>query len=99
MPNAGIYSLYRREAAALRGMPELDREIFGLDLGQSSDPAAVAVVRRVELPAGVVMPEEAEPEPVPEAEPAQKIYAKGSQQWLDQQTEATLRAFYAEREG
>jgi hypothetical protein len=44
MSNFGIWELYRERA--LGTLPE--REVLGVDLGQSRDPTAIAVVRRVE---------------------------------------------------
>jgi hypothetical protein len=91
MPNSGIFEFYREQAAALRGLPAPDREVVGVDLGQSRDPTAICVVRRVELPAGVRPPE---PEPVP-AEPAQDVkYAEGSMEWQAQQARAQKNAGY-----
>jgi hypothetical protein len=75
MASAGVYEYYRGLAGA--GVPE--REVVGVDLGQSRDPTAICVVRRVDIAAGIVPPEV---EPVPPAEPAPAItYAEGSAQW------------------
>jgi hypothetical protein len=57
MSDFGIFELYRRNAAALSGLPVPDREVVGVDLGQSRDPTAIAVVRRVEPAPGVAPPE------------------------------------------
>jgi hypothetical protein len=51
-----------------------DREVIGVDLGQSRDPTAICVVRRVEPMPGI-----APPEPARVAEVADEImYAEGS---------------------
>jgi hypothetical protein len=74
-PSAGIYEYTRQLVGA--ALPE--REVVGVDLGQSRDPTAIAVVRRVDVAAGIVLPE---PEAVPPAEPAPPMtYAEGSSQW------------------
>jgi hypothetical protein len=49
MPSFGIYELYRQWAGAAQ--PE--REVIGVDLGQSRDPTAICVVRRVDPFPGV----------------------------------------------
>jgi len=46
-PNQGIYEYYRQRAAALRGLAEPLTTVVGVDLGQSRDPTAIAVVQRV----------------------------------------------------
>ena len=45
---AGLLEYYRRQAAP-QGIPA-PRYFVGVDLGQSRDPSAVAVVRRVDYP-------------------------------------------------
>jgi hypothetical protein len=50
----------------------------GVDLGQSRDPTAIAIVRRVDEPA----PEDLVAMPAARNEP---IYAKGSLEWQRQQ--------------
>ena len=54
----GLLEYYARQAAPVRGIPA-PRYFVGVDLGQSRDPSAVAVVRRVDYPspAGVRDPE------------------------------------------
>jgi hypothetical protein len=82
-----MYELYRQRAGA--ALPE--REVIGVDLGQSRDPTAIAVVRRVDVAAGVPPPE---PEAVPAAEPAPAVaYAEGSSQWRQTQQEAARPGF------
>jgi hypothetical protein len=49
MPSFGLFELYRQKNAQRTGAMLRDREVIGLDLGQSSDPSAVCVVRRVEI--------------------------------------------------
>jgi hypothetical protein len=48
VPFSGLLDFYARQLAP-RGMPQ-PRYFVGVDLGQSRDPTAVAVVRRVEYP-------------------------------------------------
>jgi hypothetical protein len=50
------------------------RYFVGLDLGQSRDPTAIAVVRRVDPP-----------RPVPEDEKPKPNYAPGSVEWQEDQ--------------
>jgi hypothetical protein len=49
MAGAGFFELARQRAAAARGMAIGPRYFVGVDLGQSRDPTAIAVVRRVGL--------------------------------------------------
>jgi hypothetical protein len=46
-PSDGFFQLVRQQAAALRGEAEPLRTVVGVDLGQSRDPTAIAVVQRV----------------------------------------------------
>jgi hypothetical protein len=46
------WELYERESCRLQGIEVPDRQTIGVDLGQSRDPTAIAVVRRIELPTG-----------------------------------------------
>jgi hypothetical protein len=48
-PSDGFYQLVRAQAAALRGLAEPIRTVVGVDLGQSRDPSAIAIVQRVPL--------------------------------------------------
>jgi len=50
------------------------RYYVGVDLGQSRDPTAIAVVRRVDPP-----------RPVPEKEKPKPNYARGSVEWQEEQ--------------
>ena len=55
MPCWGIWEHYRR-LATCGGLTDPSRYIIGLDLGQSRDPSAVAIVRRIEINAGEMAP-------------------------------------------
>ena len=52
MSNAGIFRYYQKLAGAV--VPP--RDVIGVDLGQSRDPTAIAIVRRVADPDGLQMP-------------------------------------------
>jgi hypothetical protein len=52
MKNAGLFRYYQRLAGAVA-----PRDVIGLDLGQSRDPTAIAIVRRVEDRRGPAIPE------------------------------------------
>ena len=72
----GVFEATRQAAlGALAGEP---RYFVGVDLGQSRDPTAIAVVRRVGLT-----------DPAVAAEPGRKepVYAPGSLEWQRQQAE------------
>jgi len=72
--NAGWVFL---EAMRLRGMGSMASEpryYIGVDLGQSRDPTAIAVVRRVDPP-----------RPVPEHDKPKPNYAPGSLEWEEEQ--------------
>src|SRR5690349_16403892 len=72
--NAGWVFL---EAMRLRGMGSMASEpryYIGVDLGQSRDPTAIAVVRRVDPP-----------RPVPEHDKPKASYAPGSVEWGEEQ--------------
>jgi len=72
MASFAAYELMRRYALGSRA--DEPRYFIGLDLGQSRDPTAIAVVRRVELPTPV--PEDFYPKP---------NYAPGSVEWQEEQ--------------
>jgi hypothetical protein len=55
-------------------MPSEPRYFVGVDLGQSRDPTAIAVVRRVDPP-----------RPVPEDQKPKLNYAPGSLEWEEEQ--------------
>jgi hypothetical protein len=61
MSNHGLFEFYRRQNCSLAHLPAPDREVIGVDLGQSRDPTAICVVRKVEPVPGDAS---AEPEPV-----------------------------------
>jgi hypothetical protein len=87
MASAGVYEYYRNLAGA--GVPE--KTVLGVDLGQARDPSAIAVVRKIDIAAGVKPPE---PEAVPAAEPAPAVaYAEGSAQWRQAQQEPARPGF------
>jgi hypothetical protein len=71
MAHAGLFEWTRRQALGLAATDP--RYYVGLDLGQSRDPTAIAVVRRLEP---------APPPPPGRPEPA---YAEGSVEWTQQQ--------------
>ena len=72
MPNYGLFEVMREKAlGAKAGEP---RYYVGLDLGQSRDPTAIAVVRRVDPPP-----------PVPQPEKPKPNYAPGSVEWHEEQ--------------
>ena len=65
------------EAMRLRGMGSMASEpryYIGVDLGQSRDPTAITVVRRVDPP-----------RPVPEHDKPKPNYAPGSLEWEEEQ--------------
>jgi len=68
-PNAGMFRVAEEAAARLTGRVMGPRYIVGVDLGQSRDPTAIAVVRRVD-------PEQVDQPFIPSA-PA-RDYAPGS---------------------
>src|ERR1700746_615940 len=71
--HAGFFVWPRRQALGLAASEP--RYYVGLDLGQSRDPTAIAVVRRVEPPT-----------PVPEDDGKPKpTYAPGSVEWAEEQ--------------
>jgi hypothetical protein len=72
MANYGLYELMRQEA--LGSAASVPRYYVGVDLGQSRDPTAIAVVRRVDPP-----------RPVPEKEKPKPDYARGSVEWEQEQ--------------
>ena len=68
---------------AMRGrtmasMPSEPRYFVGVDLGQSRDPTAIAVVRRIDPP-----------RPVPEHDKPKPNYAPGSVEWQEEQRRRT----------
>jgi hypothetical protein len=73
MVGSGYFEWLRREATGWTASEP--RYFVGLDLGQTRDPTAIAVVRRIEPPAPV--PEDAgRPKP---------CYAPGSLEWQEEQ--------------
>jgi len=79
MASAGAFELARRRAAALGVASALGPRYFvGVDLGQSRDPTAIAVVRRVGLTGPAAAEAGRKPEPV---------WAPGSVEWQRQQDE------------
>jgi hypothetical protein len=74
-PGHGIFRLYEQQAAALHGLAEPIATVVGVDLGQSQDPTAIAVVQRV--PTSRI--EERPGQQPPLIEPAgEALYAEGS---------------------
>jgi hypothetical protein len=75
-PGHALFELVRAQAAALRGEAEPVTTVVGVDLGQSQDPTAIAVVQRV--PASRIEERADRPQP-PVIEPAgEALYAEGS---------------------
>ena len=72
MANYGIWELTRRQATGSAASEP--RYFVGVDLGQSRDPTAIAVVRRVDPPT-----------PVPEDQKPKPNYAPGSVEWEEEQ--------------
>ena len=72
MPNWGLYELMRQQALGTKASEP--RYYVGVDLGQSRDPTAIAVVRRVDPP-----------RPVPEGPKPKPNYAPGSLEWQEEQ--------------
>ena len=73
MAHAGLFEWTRRQALGLAASEP--RYYVGLDLGQSRDPTAIAVVRRLE------------PAPPPSPGRPEPAYAEGSVEWTQQQEE------------
>jgi hypothetical protein len=65
----------------MASMPSEPRYFVGVDLGQSRDPTAIAVVRRVDPP-----------RPVPEDQKPKPNYAPGSVEWEEEQRRQTNQA-------
>lgn len=72
---AAIFELYRRQSQELTGMADQPRTVLGVDLGQSHDPTAIAVVRRVP---GWRAEERPAPPAKPLRRPPELVYAPGS---------------------
>jgi hypothetical protein len=80
-PGRAMWELYREQAPALRGEAEPITTVVGVDLGQSQDPTAIAVVQRV--PASRI--EERPGHQPPLIEPAgEALYAPGSVERAEQ---------------
>ena len=76
MASYGLFELMRQQA--LGSAASEPRYYVGVDLGQSRDPTAIAVVRRVDPP-----------RPVPEKEKPKPNYAPGSVEWQEEQRRKT----------
>ena len=72
MANYGLFEAMREKALGAKAREP--RYYVGLDLGQSRDPTAIAVVRRVDPP-----------RPFPEAPKPKPNYARGSVEWQEEQ--------------
>jgi hypothetical protein len=72
MRDYGVFEYYRQRATGTKASEP--RYFVGLDLGQSRDPTAIAVVRRADPP-----------RPVPEDEIPKPNYAPGSVEWQEDQ--------------
>ena len=72
MPNYELYEVTRQQALGTKASEP--RYYVGLDLGQSRDPTAIAVVRRVDPPP-----------PVPKPEKPKPNYAPGALEWQQEQ--------------
>jgi hypothetical protein len=82
--NAGIYRLYEQRAAALCGLAEPITTVVGLDLGQSQDPSAVAVVQRVPASRIEERPDRPRHEPPIIKPEGEALYAPGSVERAEQ---------------
>jgi hypothetical protein len=83
-PSDGIFRLYEQQSAALRGEAEPVRTVVGVDLGQSRDPTAIAIVQRVpasRLEERLDRPRHEPPIIQPEGE---ALYARGSVERAEQ---------------
>ncbi|MBO0718355.1 MAG: hypothetical protein J2P55_13600, partial [Rhizobiales bacterium] len=76
MASYGLFEYYRQLATGTKASEP--RYFVGLDLGQSRDPTAIAVVRRIDPP-----------RPVPEDEKPKPNYAPGSVEWAEEQRRRT----------
>jgi hypothetical protein len=77
-PAAGWLDFYRQEHARITGLAEPVKTVVGIDLGQSRDPTAIAVVQRVPLSRLEQRPDRPRHEPPilkPQPEP---LYQPGS---------------------
>ena len=83
MPSYGHFEHTRRLAIAA-GLTVPPSYIMGLDLGQSRDPSAIAIVRRIEIGTG----ELATPPKAFIAEPPLSPPQPGSVEWQQQQKAA-----------
>ena len=72
MPSWGHFETVRQ--LGLGAKASEPRYYVGVDLGQSRDPTAIAVVRQVDPPG-----------PVPEKEKPKPNYARGSVEWQEEQ--------------
>ena len=72
----GFFEAMRRQA--MGSTASEPRYYVGLDLGQSRDPTAIAVVRRIDPP-----------RPVPEHDKPKPYYAPGSVEWQEEQRRRT----------
>jgi hypothetical protein len=83
-PAAGWLDYYRQEHARITGAAEPIKTVVGVDLGQSRDPTAIAVVQRVPLSRLEERPDRPRHEP-PIVKPAgEALYAKGSVERAEQ---------------
>jgi hypothetical protein len=83
-PGHGVFELYRRQAAALRGEAEPLRTVVGVDLGQARDPTAIAVVQRVPASRLEERPDRPRHEPPILKPEGEALYAKGSVERAEQ---------------
>jgi hypothetical protein len=82
--NDGIYRLYERQAATLRGLSEPIRTVVGVDVGQARDPTAIAVVLRIPASRIEERPDRPRHEPpIVKPEP-EALYALGSVERAEQ---------------
>jgi hypothetical protein len=77
-PNDGILQLYAERAARLRALAEPLRTVVGVDLGQSRDPTAIAVVQRVPASRIEERPDRPRHEPPILKPQPEALYALGS---------------------
>jgi hypothetical protein len=83
-PSLGIYRLYEQQHAAKTGLAETISTVVGVDLGQSHDPTAIAVVQRVPASRLEQHPDRPRHEPPIIKPEGEALYAPGSLERAEQ---------------
>ena len=65
MSNAGLFRYYEQQYLKLVGGSSKPRDVVGVDLGQSRDPTAICIVRRISDPVDHIPLREPRPPPQP----------------------------------